>query len=137
MSSSRIPTLVLLALLSGCAANSTKSPDWAELVADWPRVTQDIYPVWINNVDGKNLVGALDQKVVRISPGNHTVTVTANLASARHGGRSIDKPGRAQPGKLEIAVRSGYRYYLGAQFKGGQYSSWEPVVWKSEPMGRD
>jgi hypothetical protein len=126
-------------LVAGCATprDADEPVGYAELVADWPSLADDIYPAWISNVSGVPIPQDYDRRrYVRLEPGTYDVVLTADLSEADRAFRTRYAEVWAQPGIIEITVEAGQRYYVGAHFVRGRIDTWEPRVWKVEPIER-
>lgn len=101
-------------------------------------IPEKIYPAYIAVIDGRNVqttsaVGGLAGKkhTFRLSPGDHTIRVVADLSQATGTlvTGTVYTPRGEQPGEIKLFVEAGRRYYIGARLTGSRRDEWEPVVW--------
>jgi hypothetical protein len=99
-----------------------------------PPVTQDIYPVAIQTIDGRNINNF--PKHHRLKTGKHTILMQEMITEGT-GNSLFAKRGPSTKG-LVIDVKPNMSYRLGAKFirknrsKTVNEEYWEPVIWKSK-----
>lgn len=95
--------------------------------------TQDVFPVFILDIDGKVQPQPL-RDVYYLSPGKHTLRLGAILDSNANVMRSNVNSNDANR-TLEIDVVAGKRYLIGAKLVNRKAADWQPVVHRVEDKG--
>lgn len=129
---------LLLAMTCGAAfaadspfVNSRSEPHGV-LYLNYKMVPRKIYPVRVWAVDGK-LTNRSDQMVVWMKPGDYKLTMKLTKVVNMNyvPGLTMNKMEAQQMHDLQITVKAGEAYYIGAKFDAK--GAWEPVIWKTEP----
>ncbi len=133
-------TLAVLATaaITGCASSNAGSADYAILSTSAADIPGKIYPAFLAKVDDREITGGSGlngrKSAVRVSPGTHTVRLTADLSQATGAVPSVYTPRDKQAGNMQIDVEAGKRYFLGAKLTADRLDEWEPVVWRVEDI---
>jgi len=133
-------TLAMLATaaITGCASSNAGSADYAILSTSASDIPGKIYPAFLAKVDDREITGGSGltgrKSAVRVSPGTHTVRLTADLSQATGAVPSSYTPRDKQAGNMQIDVEAGKRYFLGAKLTADRLDEWEPVVWRVEDI---
>ena len=142
---------VLIALLSilpaACATQrvtvSPSEPHGIVLVKQ-SNIPQNIFPVILTRIDGRNLPNTLadagnlpiaglggslptSRGAFWLAPGKHQLRVMpvfSEHANALHG---VSRR-RHQPGNLSVEIEEGKRYLIGAKLEGPTFNDWQPIV---------
>jgi len=138
----RLLATMLVALaavaITACASSGTDNVDYAVLTTNASDIPGKIYPAFLAKVDDREITGGSGlygrKSALRVSPGTHTVRLTADLSQATGVVSSTYTPRDKQAGNLEIDVEAGKRYFLGARLTADRTDEWQPVVWRVEDI---
>ena len=125
-----LSTLIFTAILNASPFAKPSEPNGILNLAT-PHTSRDIFPVVINNIDGRNVPDR--SNAVWLTPGKHSIRVRAvvvNLNSRSHAlTRRQTKINRINR-TLELTVEEGKTYYIGYDTSGRNPNDWKAVVWK-------
>lgn len=131
MKKSILTTSLLLALATASFASPFAKPKEAHGIINMhnTKVTQSIFPVSINAINGKNIVSR--DSAVWLKPGEYTLSVSSTIrqdllahTTSRNIGNSNGK------NKINLTVEEGKMYYLGYDASSRDKKEWKPIVWK-------
>jgi len=128
------PLLASFATLLVLATAGADASSRAIVTVAYDGVTQQVHPVWIQTVDGRQQPQPL-RDTLWLEPGKHTLRLAARFddnAVARRGRIDSRAP---QHGVLEIQVEAGKRYLIGAKVDPRNAADWTPVVLRVEDVG--
>ncbi len=129
----QLPLLLLLVAFTTMSfANPFAKPSEPNgiLSLNTPHTSQDIFPVSLYEIDGKNIVSR--SNAVWLKPGKHRLKMRANvdLSYRSHAlltrNKSLNKNNRI----LDITVEDGKTYYIGYDTSNNNPNLWKPVIWK-------
>ena len=107
-------------------------------------IPQNIFPVILTRIDGRNLPNTLadagqlpiaglrgnlptSRGAFWLAPGKHELRVMPVFSEHANALRGVSRR-RHQPGNLFVEVKEGKRYLIGAKLEGPTFNDWKPVV---------
>lgn len=129
-------TSFLMAVVAfGLTSVGATDPSRGVVAVAYDGKTQQVYPVSIQEIDGK--VQPLPLRETHyMAPGKHTFRLAPVFDSSANLIRgNSDRRGSDAAAVLEIDVQAGKRYLIGAKVEDRKAAEWKPVVLRVEDSG--
>ncbi len=99
-----------------------------------PHPSEDVFPVKIYEIDGKQITSR--DNGVWLKPGKHNIRVSAmvNTSQLNKFTTRVQKSYNKDKKILDINVEEGKIYYVGYDASDRNPNNWKPVVWKVKSL---
>lgn len=128
------PLLASFAAAVVLATAGADAPSRGIVTVAYDAVAQQVHPVWIQTVDGRQQPAPL-RDTLWLEPGKHTLRLAARLDDNGVARRTRIDAKDPQHALLEIDVEAGKRYLIGAKVDSRHSADWKPVVLRVEDLG--